>query len=167
MRKTIGVLIIAGLIMYSIGISKVNRISEKFSLSITGTAGGNDSTIVDSFYLSDLNHWKNGVILSVYVDSQKFHNVAAGGDFGMVDSISVIVKSQFEDQWFTIDSLKKVMLGSATCTLATLNYMQAATDSVYAEKLWLIIRIADTVGVTTDSVAIFKGRYEVLHKYQD
>lgn len=135
-----------------------------FSITGTGVASGNDSVFQDTLQVANLMHFRNRYQFVLQVDSLPPIEGVGGGDFGDIDSITTILKSEFRGIWTTLDSVKGTMANSRFTSSLIIGPLN---DTLVGENLMLIIRIADTVGLVTDSSATFRGRWHLLHAWQD
>ena len=143
------------------------KYSEDTSLTITGVGSGDDSTVVDTYSIFTSNHYGNRAIVVVDFDSVTEHGTGSTIDsFALRDSIFVVLKGEYAGQYFTIDSTEDSLFdaNNLTVTLAAGNL-----DSLhkFGEQLYVIVRIADTVGLTTSSAAVFNFRIRVKYFYHD
>ncbi len=138
------------------------------SITITGAGSGDDSTAVDSFPIFNTMHYGNRYWLTVEFDSVIQHGAGSTTDsFGLRDSIFVVLFTEFGGQRIVLDSTEDSLKDDAELTL---NFTASgAGDSIYnyGEHLWVWVRIVDTVGLTTDSVATFRFHISGIHLYQD
>ncbi len=138
------------------------------TLTITGSSGGNDSTVTDSFYVFNTMHYGNRYWMTIDFDSVTQHGAGSTTDsFGLRDSIFVVLFTEFAGQRIVLDSTEDTLKDDGTLTLDFT--ASGAGDSIYnyGEHLWLWIKISDTVGLTTDSVATFRFQVSGIHLYQD
>ena len=144
------------------------RYGRKHTITITGSSGGNDSTAVDSFAIFNTMHYGNRYWMTIDFDSVIQHGAGSTTDsFALRDSIFVVLFTEFAGQRIVLDSIEDTLKDNTTLTL---NFTgSGAGDSIqsYGEHLWLWIRIVDTVGLTTDSVATFRFEVSGIHLYQD
>ncbi len=144
------------------------RYGQSQSITITGVASGNDSTAKDSFPIFNTMHYGNRYWMTIEFDSVTQHGEGSNVDsFGLTDSVFVVIRTEYAGQIITLDSTEATLVDASTLTL---NFTgSGAGDSIqaYGEHLWVWVRIADTVGLTTDSVATFNFRISGIHLYQD
>ena len=134
------------------------------TLTITGVGSGDDSTVVDSYPIFNTMHYGNRYWITVKFDSVEKHEPSG---FGLRDSIFVVIFTEFEGQRIVLDSTEDTLKDD---TELTLNFTgSGAGDSIqsYGEHLWVWVRIADTVGATTDSVHNFNFEISAIHLYTD
>lgn len=141
---------------------KTYRPSSK-TITITGVASGDDSTAVDSFAIFETRHYANRYWVTIDFDSVEKHEPSG---FGLRDSIFVVITTEFAGQRIVLDSTEDSLFDANTLTL---NFTSGPGDSLYnfGEQIWLKVRIADTVGASTDSVHNFNFRIEGMHFYAD
>ena len=142
------------------------RYEQSHTLTITGSSGGDDSTVVDSFAVFNTMHYGNRYWMTIDFDSVTQHG-AGSENFALRDSVFVVLFTDFAGQRIVLDSAEDSLFDD---TELTLNFTgNGAGDSIqaYGEHLWLWIRIVDTVGLTTDSVATFRFEVSGIHLYQD
>ncbi len=133
------------------------------SITITGVGSGDDSTATDSFSVFNTMHYGNRYWLTVKFDSVEKHEPSG---FGLRDTIIVVVKAEYAGQQITLDSTLDSLFDDNELTL---DFTSGVGDSIYnfGEHLWVWVRIADTVGATTDSAHVFNFHISGLHLYQD
>ena len=106
--------------------------------------------------------------MTIDFDSVTQHGSGSTTDsFALRDSIFVVLFTEFAGQRIVLDSTEDTLKDNTTLTL---NFTASGIgDSIYnyGEHLWLWIKISDTVGLTTDSVATFRFRVSGIHLYQD
>lgn len=127
--------------------------------TLTGAASGNDSVFNDTIHLFSLPYYYNKLYGRIILDSIKDHNPSG---FGLVDTVDLILKTHYAGRWQTIDSVRKVLAVATNCTLDVTD----TTEGLRGDDVYLIVRIADTVGVTTDSVVNITGQSKIKHDYQ-
>ena len=144
------------------------RYERSLSLTITGASSGNDSTVTDSFAVFNTMHYGNRYWMTIDFDSVTQHGAGSTTDsFGLRDSIFVVLFTEFAGQRIVLDSTEDSLKDN---TKLTLNFTgSGAGDSIqgYGEHLWLWVKISDTVGLTTDSVATFRFEVSGIHLFQD
>lgn len=148
------------LIGATIALSGTVRISTVFTGTLTGGASSQDSIYTDTHFIVSGLHYGNRLMGTIILDSIITHEPSG---FGLEDSVTMVLKSFYGDQWVTIDSVEKVMDDTETCTL----FVVDGRDSLYGDMVVLVIRIADTVGITTDTVVTFRVTTNLLHAFQD
>ena len=163
MRKVSVLIVLLVMALIVIGITKVNRIERRVQLTITGSAGGQDSIVTDTTVLFQSEHFRNRVLGMVILDSVTQHTAGVTNSFGLADTVRLVLKSVLNGQYITLDSTGKTMTSATTCTL----FVNNTIDSVYGERVVLITRIADSIGVDTDSIVRFNLNVKLLHGFQD
>ncbi len=164
MIKRIALLLFLGLLATVSFAGKNYYTASNKTLTITGHASNDDSTVVDSYPIFNTMHYGNRYWLTVKFDSIEKHEPSG---FGLRDSIFVVVFTEFEGQRVVLDSTEDSLKDD---TELTLNFTgSGAGDSIqnYGEHLWVWVRIVDTVGATADSVHNFNFEISAIHLFQD
>ena len=143
--------------------ANTNRVQQILNRTITGVASGNDSVLTDTTFLFQTLHYRNRIIGTIILDSITQHTAGVTNSFGLADTVKLILKSFTNGQYVSIDSTGKVMTVATTCTL----FVNNTVDSAYGDHIILITRIADSLGVDTDSIVRFRIRANLIHAYQD
>ena len=168
MIKRIALLLFLGLLATVSFAGKNYYTASNKTLTITGHASNDDSTVVDSYPIFNTMHYGNRYWMTIDFDSVTQHGEGSTTDsFALRDSIFVVIFTEFEGQRIVLDSTEDSLKDATTLTL---NFTgSGAGDSVqnYGEHLWVWIRIVDTVGLTTDSVANFNFEISAIHLFQD
>lgn len=162
MLKRIALVFVLGLLATFI-LAGNSRYEQNKTITITGVSSGDDSTATDTYYVFNTMHYGNRYWLTVDFDSVTKHEPSG---FALRDTIIVVIKAEFAGQYITLDSTLDSLKDDAELTL---NFTSGVGDSIYnfGEHLMVIVRIADTVGATTDSVHSFNFEISGLHLYQD
>ncbi len=159
MKRWVLALLLATLAVFVMAGSE--KYEEKFSLTITGVASGDDSTVIDTIWLPfNAKHRFNRVIGRVYWDSVQKHEPATSF---LECSVMTVFKTVYGGLHTTLDSTKSAMVDAGTQTHTIIE--GGLRDSLYGEKFYVILRVADTVGVTTDTTTTIQGRIELLHAF--
>ena len=155
------------LIGATLALGGVYKNEQSRSLTITGVSSGDDSTAVDTIALFNTRYYANRYWVTIEFDSVLQHGAGSTTDsFGLRDSIFVVLKAHYAGQYITLDSTEDSLKDNTTLRL---DFTSDIGESLYkyGSEIFLIVRIADTVGLTEDSVATFKYRINGFHAYQD
>jgi hypothetical protein len=159
LTKRIALLLFVG-ILATVSFAGTKKYQYNEAIVITGVGSGDDSTTT--------NHYANRYWITIDFDSVTGDNSGhQPAGFALRDSIFAVVKSEYAGQWITLDSTEDTLKDA---TELTINFTSdIAEDSLYkyGEQVYLIVRIADTVGSTTDSSHTFNFTIRAKHFYQD
>ena len=163
MKRLVFMLIMGLLVAALLAQAKTRSKSFRYSQTITGVGSGDDSTSVDSHFLFSTQHYANRYWITVEFDSVTKHEPSG---FGLRDSIFVAIYTEYEGQRILLDSTEDSLFDATTLTL---DFTSGLGDTLhlFGERMYIRIRIADTVGATTDSVHTFNYIINWFHAYQD
>jgi hypothetical protein len=164
--KRLVLILFLGLLV-TVSFAGTRKYQYKEAITIIGVASGDDSTATDTFAIFTTNHYANRYWITIDFDSvvpPETGHYPSG--FGLRDTIIAVIKAEYAGQYITLDSTLDSLKVAAELTL---DFTSDAGDSLYkyGEQVYLIIRIADTVGATTDSAHTFNFTIRAKHSYQD
>ena len=133
----------------------------------TAADGTGDSIAVDSYPIMKTQAFHNRVWARIIFNDIVDTTGANGADFGKEDSIFAYLYAVYADVWTLIDAESTVYAMAAAGAAGTLTVKSDPNaDSLFTEKLWLKVRLADTSSAQ-DSVFEIPYTYQIIHTFGD